>query len=125
VLSQVKGWEGAVAVTPPDLAGYFVSPEYRTFCCKLDRCLPEYLAALVPTEFFWGRLKDVVGARRERTRPEHFLQLPFSMPSIADQRKAIKLFAAIRSVQNLQAETATELDAMLPAILDKAFKGEL
>jgi hypothetical protein len=25
----------------------------------------------------------------------------------------------------LQAETATELDALLPAILDRAFKGEL
>ncbi len=28
-------------------------------------------------------------------------------------------------VKEFQAETATELDAMLPAILDKAFKGEL
>ena len=46
VMSQVKGWEGAVAVTPRELEGYFVSPEYRTFRCKLDRCLPEYLAAL-------------------------------------------------------------------------------
>src|ERR1035438_1338309 len=33
VLSQVKGWEGAVAVCPPELAGWFVSPEYRTFRC--------------------------------------------------------------------------------------------
>ena len=31
------------------------------------------------------------------------------------------LFADVR----LQAETATELDALLPSILDKAFKGEL
>jgi len=27
--------------------------------------------------------------------------------------------------KNFQAETAAELDAMLPSILDKAFKGEL
>jgi len=27
--------------------------------------------------------------------------------------------------KHLQAETATELDALLPPILDKAFKGEL
>jgi type I restriction enzyme S subunit len=29
------------------------------------------------------------------------------------------------AVRGLQTETATELDAMLPAILDRAFKGEL
>lgn len=31
----------------------------------------------------------------------------------------------VDSVKALQTETAHELDAMLPAILDKAFKGEL
>jgi hypothetical protein len=29
------------------------------------------------------------------------------------------------SLKRLQAETAAELDAMLPSILDKAFRGEL
>lgn len=128
VMSQVKGWEGAVAMTPKELEGYFVSPEYRTFRCRRDRCLPEYLAALVPTEFFWGRLKDAtrgVGARRERTRPEQFLQLNFSMPSLVDQKRAVRIFASINDVQRLQQKTATEIGAMLPAIIDKVFKGEL
>ena len=126
VLSQVKGWEGAVAVSPPELEGHFVSPEYRTFRCRPERCLPEYMAALVPTEFFWGRLKYVtrgVGARRERTRPERFLELPFTMPSLDDQTRALRMFSSIKAIQELQNETAAELDAMLPAILDKAFKG--
>lgn len=128
VMSQVKGWEGAVAVAPTELEGYFVSPEYRTFRCKRDRCIPEYMAAIVPTEFFWGRLKDAtrgVGARRERTRPEQFLELPFSMPSIDQQARAIGMFNSIAEARRLQSETTPELDALMPAILDKAFKGEL
>jgi len=31
----------------------------------------------------------------------------------------------VDAIKQLQAETAAELDAMLPSILDKAFKGEL
>ena len=32
---------------------------------------------------------------------------------------------AVGELERLQAETAAELDALLPAILDRAFKGEL
>jgi type I restriction enzyme, S subunit len=35
------------------------------------------------------------------------------------------LNARFDAVKGLQGETAAELDAMMPAILDKAFKGEL
>jgi type I restriction enzyme S subunit len=35
------------------------------------------------------------------------------------------LQAKLDTVKVLQSETADELDAMLPALLDKAFKGEL
>jgi type I restriction enzyme S subunit len=38
VLSQVKGWEGAIAVCPSNLSGRYVSPEYRTFSCILRQC---------------------------------------------------------------------------------------
>jgi len=128
VLSQVKGWEGAVAIAPASLAGCFVSPEYRTFRPKPDRVLPEYLATIVPTQFFWGRLKDAtrgVGARRERTRPEQFLELKFKMPSLPNQQRALIAFRKIEKVRQLQYETAAELDAMTPSILDRAFQDEL
>jgi type I restriction enzyme S subunit len=35
------------------------------------------------------------------------------------------LQAEVDALRHLQAETAAELDALLPAILDRAFKGEL
>ena len=33
--------------------------------------------------------------------------------------------AEVDGLKRLQAETAVELDALLPAVLDRAFKGEL
>jgi type I restriction enzyme, S subunit len=38
VMSQVKGWEGAVGVAKEDCEGWFASPEYRTFSCIEDEC---------------------------------------------------------------------------------------
>jgi type I restriction enzyme S subunit len=35
------------------------------------------------------------------------------------------LHAEVDPLKRLQAETAAELDALLPAILDRAFRGEL
>lgn len=55
------------------------------------------------------------------------LSLPF--PSLAEQRRVVAeldaLQAEVDALKRLQFETAAELDALLPAILDKAFKGEL
>jgi type I restriction enzyme S subunit len=42
--------------------------------------------------------------------------------AFVDQRR---ILAAVDALKRLQAETAAELDALLPAILDRAFKGEL
>lgn len=128
VLSQVKRWEGAIAVCSRELAGWFVSPEYRTFRCIPAESRPAYLAALVRTEWFWGKLSSAtrgVGARRERTRPEQFLALEIPMPDVEQQKRGESLFAGVYALKKLQAETATEIDALLPAILDRAFKGEL
>jgi len=128
VLSQVKGWEGAVAICGRELAGTFVSPEYRTFRCVPSEARPGYLSTLVRTEWFWRRLIYAtrgVGARRERTRPEQFLTLGLPMPDIEQQQKGEAVFASVDLLKSLRSQTSKELDALLPSILDKAFKGEL
>jgi type I restriction enzyme, S subunit len=54
---------------------------------------------------------------------------PIAYPSLSEQRRIVayldNLQAKVDALKRLQAETAAELDALLPSILDKAFKGEL
>ena len=54
---------------------------------------------------------------------------PVAYPSRDDQRRIVleldALQAHVNALKRLQAETAVELDALLPSILDKVFKGEL
>ncbi|MDF5739813.1 MULTISPECIES: hypothetical protein [unclassified Nostoc] len=128
VLSQVKGWEGAIAICPSNLIGKYVSPEYRTFRCIPGKAIPEYLSALVATPWFWTKLKDLtrgMGGRRERTRPEQFLKMKIPMPTVEYQQKTISIFNKIHNMKSVRVEAMKELDVLLPSILDKAFKGEL
>jgi type I restriction enzyme S subunit len=48
---------------------------------------------------------------------------------VSEQRRIIayldNLQAKVDALKQLQAETTAELDAMLPSVLDRAFKGDL
>jgi type I restriction enzyme S subunit len=54
---------------------------------------------------------------------------PCSIPNLLEQRRIIAYLdyiqAKVDALKLLQAETAAELDALLPSVLDQAFKGEL
>jgi hypothetical protein len=51
------------------------------------------------------------------------------IPPLTEQRRIVAeldaLQAEVDALKRLQAETATELNALLPSVLDRAFKGEL
>lgn len=124
VLSQVKGWEGAIARCPKELDGWFVSPEYRTFRCKSNFASDEYLGELVKTEWFWSQLQDAtrgVGARRERTRPERFLNIELPMPLFDDQLRIVEILAKLTTLKAKHAAIRAANAALLPATLERLF----
>ena len=56
-------------------------------------------------------------------------QVPVPVPSFTEQRRIVDeldiLQAQVDALKRLHAETAAELDSLMPSILDRAFKGEL
>ena len=127
VVSQPKGWEGAVAICDQALAGWFVSPEYRTFRCREGQLLPHYLNMLIRTPWFQTQLTKLTrgqGARRERLRPEMLLMMETKMPSVGAQAKAIRIADRCNSLRTLREMTAVDLNAFVPAMLREDFGGE-
>jgi type I restriction enzyme S subunit len=55
------------------------------------------------------------------------LELPF--PPLPEQRRVVayldELQAKVDTLKSQQARSAAQLDALLPSVLDRAFKGEL
>lgn len=124
VLSQVKGWEGAIARCPGELSGWFVSPEYRTFRCKPDQTSSEYIGEIVRTEWFWRQLQDAtqgVGARRERTRPERFLNIGLVLPTLSDQLRIVEVLKRQTPLKAKHAAIRQANAALLPATLERVF----
>jgi type I restriction enzyme, S subunit len=56
-------------------------------------------------------------------------EFPMPAPSLSEQHRIVEYLEGVRAQVNalkrLQAETAAELEALVPAILDRAFRGEL
>ena len=94
------------------------------------KLLPEYLCTAL-----WGlneRFLDKVArsghdTRRFDTNILKAMKIP--VPAVEEQRRIVEyldgLQARVDRLKALQTKTAAELDAMLPSILDKAFKGVL
>jgi type I restriction enzyme S subunit len=128
VYPKLMAWEGALAVVPPNCDGLVVSTEYPVFEINQEKVLPEVLDVYFRTPSVWPALSGSstgTNVRRRRLNPADFLQYKFPLPSKAAQEK-------LRLIKNKTDEAHAsrelerkQLDAMLPAILDRAFRGEL
>jgi type I restriction enzyme S subunit len=93
-----------------------------------DEVLPEY--------GFWWMLslgKELMAAAPQATLPiinqKRIGEFQIGIPPLEEQRRIVAELDALQDrvdgLKRLQSDTAAELDALLPAILDRAFKGEL
>ncbi|MCL5999307.1 MAG: restriction endonuclease subunit S [Chloroflexi bacterium] len=108
-------------------------------------CFQRHIAIIKPdrncldSDFAWHMLRSEVlyqkawasttGSAQPTVPLKSIRRLPIPLPPISEQRRIVayldNMKAKIDALKLLQAETATELDALLPAVLDRAFKGEL
>jgi type I restriction enzyme S subunit len=69
-----------------------------------------------------------VGFRLTELNVADMRRVPVPVPPLAEQCRIVAylggLQAKVDALKKLQAETAAELDALLPSVLDRAFRGE-
>lgn len=93
--------------------------------------LPNLLCMLFNSSSLIERYKDekCYGSTRTFFTQKMLLNLYLPVPPLDEQRRIVayldSLQAKIDTLKRKQAESETELNALLPSILDKAFKGEL
>lgn len=132
---------GAVLVV---VRGMILAHTLPAAVLKFHAAINQDMKALVPSDallseflchFLWAtnlQLLKLVEKSTHDTRKletQRLVSTKIPVPPIADQRRIIAELDLLRAqadkLKQAQAETATELNALLPAFLDKAFRGEL
>ena len=128
VYPKLMAWEGALGSVPEECDGLVVSPEFPVFEVNENKILPETLDVYFRTPSIWSKLAEIsagTNIRRRRLHPSKFLQFEMPLPNMKTQQKLREVKAKTERMKTEREASLTELNALLPAILDKAFKGEL
>lgn len=121
---------GDVAIAPSDAGNFLIGTSVTYWRCNPEALRPKYLYYFMRSQHFQSQLQFVMKqTTRNQVSVLKQVNLWIVLPPVAEQDLIIAELDALEEqlsrLTRLQTETATELDALLPAILDKAFKGEL
>ncbi len=128
LVSNSKAWEGAIAVAGPEDNNRFGSHRYLTFVANPEIATPEFVAfyLLSPQGLFQVGEASPGSADRNRTlRSRKMLDIEVPLPPIEEQQRFGELLQKSKCVKHNRQTTLKKLNALLPSILDRAFKGEL
>jgi type I restriction enzyme S subunit len=122
---------GVACVVPKSFPKLMLSDKIVRMRTKCG-LFPEYLVAFFACPFaqeYFRQGKTGLAESQVNISREKLLRLPIHVPPLDRQITLLKRINAIGErvvkTKSIQAPLTTELDAMLPAILDRAFRGEL
>jgi len=124
----VFAWEGAVAVAKPGDVGRVGSHRFLTCVPKQGVATAPFLCFHFLTERGIEQMGEASpgGAGRNRTLGlEAAARMRVPVPAFEKQLWFDGIQSKIDAHKQLQGEVTTKLDALLPAVLDRAFRGEL
>jgi len=128
LVSNIKAWEGAIAVAGPDDDGRYGSHRYLTFV-PVDGVATAHFVCfylLSPEGLYHVGEASPGSADRNRTlSSKKMLDIEVPLPPFEKQRQFDQLLLRFAAARNARAAAAHARDALLPSILDRAFRGDL
>jgi type I restriction enzyme S subunit len=131
ILFARMGTVGRCCVVPQEADGWLFNYHIIRVALDKSRVTPRYIhwtirASPDVESYLSGTIR---GATRQGVNSKIVGALPCRVPAMSEQRRIVayldELQAKADAVRQLQAETSAELEALLPSVLDRAFKGEL
>lgn len=128
VISNIKAWEGAIASACKQDHGRVASHRYITCHPIKGITTASFLSFYLLTREGIHKVQEASPGSADRNRTLGMKRLEKIEVPVPDYLKQLwfnKLQQKVLAIKNAQKENETELEALVPSILDKAFKGEL
>jgi type I restriction enzyme S subunit len=128
LISNIKAWEGAIAVVSDNDDGRFGSHRYLTCVPTPNVATSRFVCfhLLTPKGLLTIGEASPGSADRNRTLgAKALMQIPIPTPPIEKQLWFDELYAKVNALRELQSTSGEELSALMASVLDRAFKGEL
>jgi type I restriction enzyme S subunit len=128
IFSNVFAWEGAIAVAKSEDQHRVGSHRFITCLAKKDVVTSSFLCFYFLTSEGIEKIREASpgGAGRNKTLGLKKLEnINVPIPSYEKQLIFDKLQAKIAAIKSAQQDSLIEIDALLPSVLDRAFKGKL
>lgn len=128
VFSNVFAWEGGIAVAKEEDNNRYGSHRFISCVADKEKALQEFLCFhfLSPKGLEDINACSPGGAGRNKTLGlNKLVKINVPVPDIALQKEFVELLNKVNAIKDQHSETEKELTQLLPALLDKAFKGEL
>jgi len=128
VFSNVFAWEGGIAVAKEDDNDRYGSHRFISCVADKEKALEEFLCFhfLSPKGLEDINACSPGGAGRNKTLGlDKLMKINVPVPAIGLQEEFVELLHKVNAIKEQHAATEKELTQLMPALLDKAFKGEL
>ena len=128
VFNNVFAWEGAIAVAQPVDEGRFGSHRFITCVPENGVATADFLCFYFSTPEGLERIGEASpgGAGRNRTLGlEKLAEIEVPVPPYEQQCQFEKMIKKVRAMQSARDSENKKLDAFIPSILDRAFRGAL
>jgi len=128
VINITFGWEGAIAIVPPEADGALVSHRFPAYVVDESKALVEYIRHVIKTPRF---VFDVAvaspgGAGRNRVlNRREFLELRIKLPSIREQRRIADVLSAVDAEIELLAKMLRLVELQRSVLIGQLLSGRI
>ncbi len=122
VLRSITAWEAPIAVVPHEFEGWYVSQVFPTLTLDGSRLLPQYMRLVCQWPSFWDEMRlraQGTVLRRKTLSARQMLDIPISLPPLAEQRRIVDLARSCESALSRAAQEVRSAQHLLAGLREK------
>lgn len=126
IYSRIDARNGAFAIIPEELDNFVVSKDFPIFEVQNHLVTPQYLLEFLKS----GNIQKIIqnlsrgATNRQRIKEAEFLDFPFPLPSLEEQKRIVSILDKAKSIQEARERQLAALDELITTIFKNLLSGK-